>query len=456
VRSINKNTLLKTNKTEQIKVIDFPKPNKNLWQLIGPSVLFVALSISGGEMLIWPDLIGKYGVGIAFLLPLFLVLQASVNLEIERYSLATGKPAITGLGQMIPQLRLVVLLAIFLSLVWPAWISTAGNMLALLLGRRDLGSLLSILLLAFLLLLWQVQHSYKILENFAKAGLLLVLAIGTGIVIYFSKDLANIDLRPNLNIQPADRFLFISALAYGGVSGILNFVQSDWIINKGYGKGNNHHEEVNWSSTTSKHNWRSWWQLVVKEHLLLYLGGNFVGTILLSLVAYFTLTATQTSGKLSGFGILAHQVNVFNQLTGFAGYLWGIGVILIFVMAQMTILDAAGKLIKNTISHNKAINKPLNASFLSLSAAKYSQIVGLAGIIILAISAFIPSFRQPEILLQISAVLSAILMVFYPSLLLILNYKSLPAIARPKWNILLVLLCSFFYLSFIIYSLLIR
>jgi hypothetical protein len=92
----------------------FPKATKTLVQLIGPTILFVALSMSGGELLIWPDLIGKYGLGIIIILPIILVLQASVNLEIERYTLATGKPALESIGHTFPTLRPIFIFIIFI------------------------------------------------------------------------------------------------------------------------------------------------------------------------------------------------------------------------------------------------------------------------------------------------------------------------------------------------------
>ncbi len=32
--------------------------------MIGPSVVFVALSMNGGEMLLWPNLVANYGMAI--------------------------------------------------------------------------------------------------------------------------------------------------------------------------------------------------------------------------------------------------------------------------------------------------------------------------------------------------------------------------------------------------------
>jgi hypothetical protein len=420
----------------------FPRLTKNLIQLIGPSVLFVALSMSGGELLIWPDLIGKYGLGIAILLPLVLVLQASVNLEIERYTLATGRPTLSSLMHSFPFLRPIFITIIFISLVWPGWITTASSMMALLLGLSQYSSIFGIILLILLIFIWQNSKSYQILEKLAKYGLLIVLSvafISLPVLILVLGQIPNLNF--NFNIQSKDRFLFLSALAYGGVSGVLNFVQSSWIINKKYGAAELSPEEQNqidWQTKESKNNWHKWWKLIVSEHLSLFVGGNIIGIVFLGLIASLTV-----SGKnLSGFAILSEQIKVFSSVQPLLGLLWGVGIIIVFIMAQMTILDAAGHLIHQSL--------PTKGHLSKVSSSRLSQIIAFCGIIILLFSQFISSFSQPSVLLQISAVLSAIFMIFYPPLLLWFNCKHLDSTAKPKWNIIPVLACSLFYAIFVL------
>jgi hypothetical protein len=423
-------------------MIIFPKTSKTLIQLLGPSILFVALSMSGGELLIWPDLIGKYGLGLIVILPIVLILQSSVNLEIERYTLATGKPALESIGHSFPILRPLLILTIFISLVWPAWVLTSGNVLGLLLGISSYSTLISIGILSILIIIWFIPGSYELLEKIAKYGLILVLTVAVisiPILYYVTSKLPNFGA--NFNLKNSDRFLFLSALAYGGVSGILNFVQSSWIINKQYGVNSlpkDEQEKVNWDNPESKNNWHNWWRLIVSEHLILYIGGNILGILLLGVIASYTVA----NKGLSGFGILAEQIKVFTSINPLMGYMWGIGVMIVFIMAQMTILDAAGHLIKQVLPKHNRIH--------TITPANYAQFVGLGGIVILILSTLIPNFSQPAILLQISAILSAIFMIFYPPVLLWLNDKHLPDYARPKYNKILVYSCSIFYLIFVV------
>jgi hypothetical protein len=420
----------------------FPKATKTLVQLIGPTILFVALSMSGGELLIWPDLIGKYGLGIIIILPIILVLQASVNLEIERYTLATGKPALESIGHTFTTLRPIFIFTIFISLVWPAWVLTAANVIGVLIGVPAYSTYFGIVLLLLIILIWFIPGSYELMEKIAKFGLLIVLIVAiVGIPILYSLTSQLPNFGANFDLKPNDKFLFLSALAYGGVSGILNFVQSSWIINKQYGINSlpkEEHEHVDWNNSETKSNWHQWWTLILREHLILYIGGNIIGIVLLGLIASYTVA----NKGLSGFAILAEQIKVFMNINPIMGWLWGIGVMIVFIMAQMTILDAAGHLIKQVLPKHNRIH--------SITPAKYSQLVGLGGVLILMLSTIIPNFTQPAFLLQVSALLSAIFMIFYPPILIWLNDKHLPEYARGKKNRILVYGCSLFYLVFVL------
>jgi fucose permease len=104
-------------------------------------------------------------------------------------------------------------------------------------------------------------------------------------------------------------------------------------------------------------------------------------------------------------------------------------------MAQMTILDATGRLLKNTGSK----------VFSKFKSERLSQLSAVIGMVILLFTAIIPGFNQPAGLLQISATTSAFIMALYPIFLLKLNL-SLPNETKPRmFNILSVLACVIFY-----------
>jgi hypothetical protein len=416
----------------------FPKLNKSLIEILGPSIVFVSLALSGGEMLLWPDLVGRFGLTILWSVPLILLLQFAVNIEIERYSVATGENVITGLVNKFKPFKLIFVVGVVVSLIWPAWVLIAGNILAHSLNISQYGAWLSVFLLGGLIFIWFNARSYFFIESVARYGLIAVLIIAFGTIIFqfdTNKILTSFAQNNFLPENSSDRLTFLSALAFGGVTGVLNLVQSSWVINREYGAAvKKDNLEIDWDSQESRNNWKNWWKIILKEHFILFYLGNIIGFSIVSLLAVFTLSGT----NVSGFNILKLQVDLFDNNIPFLGLIWGIGVFALFITAQITILDAAGQILHKSLQNSFA-NK--------LTNNQLSQVVGLIGVIILTVSAINPAFNQPAGLLQLSAIASAITMVIYPIFIIYLNYKSLPKIASPKlWNWVLVILCVVFYL----------
>jgi hypothetical protein len=427
--------------------VDLPKPKLTLWQMLGPSIVFVALSLNGGEMLIWPDLVGRFGFQILWPIPLVLLLQYMTNLEIERYTVATGKNTVTGLLNLSRWLAPLFLIAIFVSLIWPAWASIAGNMTAHLLGLnyKFYGALCSTLLLFGILFIWFSPRVYQVLEKLTRFGLMTILVIAIVVIVnLFDPNKVFSSIRPIWFPETgADKITFLSGLAYGGVAGVLNLVQSDWVAKKKYAAASlSEGQNIDWDTSKSKKNWQAWWSLIKKEHFAMFYVGNFVGILLISLVSLSTLT----NQGLKGFSLLIYQVNLLNERFVILGTLWGIAIVLLFTMAQITILDAAGRLIKHSLAETKLTKH--------VSGERLSQIFGFIGVIILSVAVFKPGFNQPSGLLELSASLSAFVMCLYPPFLLVLNSK-LPKVARPKLiNTLFLWLTTIFYAGMVIWGVL--
>lgn len=421
----------------------FPAVKKTLTQMLGPSIIFVALSLNGGEMLLWPHLVANYGFAILWPIPLILALQFVVNLEIERYTLVTGKSVEASLAGKTFWLSIVFAVSVLAALVWPAWITTAGNLVAVVLGFssrniRDAGLVISILMLLGTLVIFFQKKTYKILENVTKIGLIVALSIILLVVIVkFDAHAFVLGLKGLLNFGyvPKDiaKFTFVGALAYGGVAGVLNLVQSEWIKDKGYGvnaEGTNP-TLVNLNDKQSVVNFKSWFKFINKEHFLLFVVANVFSIFLLAYLGYLLVPV----GTAQGFDVLVAEITALNKYFPFLGTLFALSGILIFTMANITILDSIGRLIHRLLSPFKK----------APSSSTISVIAVLIGVGILSASLIVPNFKQPFFLLVTSAVLSAFTMWLYPPMLLKLNY-SLPKAYRPKtWRMVLVLLAAAFY-----------
>jgi len=68
----------------------------SLRRMIGPSVILVGLSIGSGEFVLWPRLTAEYGFVLFWACWVGVTLQFFLNMEIERWTLATGESAVVG------------------------------------------------------------------------------------------------------------------------------------------------------------------------------------------------------------------------------------------------------------------------------------------------------------------------------------------------------------------------
>ncbi len=433
------------------KTIPFPKLKRGLWQLIGPSIIFVALSLNGGELLLWPSLAANFSLRLLWAIPIILALQFVINMEIERYTLVTGKSTEENLVGSVRWLAVLFAVTVFISLVWPAWMSTAGNLVVTVFApglpeaaARNVGLAVTIGLLLVAIGVFKNQKSYHIIETFSKFGLAIALGIiALMVVLNFEWSIFVEGLRGLVSwgYIPAGlpRFDFLGALAFGGVAGVLNLVQSEWVMDKKYGVAGvaeKDRSKIEFSSEKSRRNFREWFRTVNTEHFLLFFCANLFSIFFVTYLGRILLPL----GSAQGYGVLVAEIAALNDLVPYSGVAFGVAGILIFVMANVAILDAIGRLSFRML-------KPIQETgrLKSWTASKISIGAILLGVGILLLSLFVPSLKQPYFLLVTAASLSAIIMWLYPPLLLKLNLR-LPEAVRPAWwRILILILCTLFY-----------
>ena len=424
--------------------------------MLGPSIILVALSLSGGEMLLWPNLSANFGLNILWPIPIILLLQFFVNIEIERYTLVTGKSVEESLVGSTKWLAVIFAFTVLIALVWPAWITTSGNLLAYIFNLsgaalRNTGLILSIVLLFATVIIFRRPETYKILEKLARISLCITLVIifivvglkfDAGLLVEGLKGFFHFGYIP----VGISRFDFVAALAYGGVSGVLNLVQSEWIKDKGYGVNSLsdiEKKKVELESAESKRNYKKWFSMINKEHFFIYVLANFFSIFLLAYLGRLLLPL----GSAQGFAILTSEIDVLNASFPYLGLLFALSGTIIFIMANITILDAIGRLVYRLITpFRKEKSTTKFSNFMnSLQSNRISEYSVYIGVAILLLSLLIPSFKQPFFLLVTSASLSAFTMWIYPPLLLKINF-GLPEVARPSiLRSLLVIMTTLFY-----------
>ncbi|MFN9370315.1 MAG: Nramp family divalent metal transporter, partial [Planctomycetaceae bacterium] len=99
-------------------------------QLVGPSVILAGLALGSGEFVFWPYITYRSGFVFFWACLLGVITQYFINLEIERWTLATGESAITGFCRLSRWWAPVMLLLNILPWIWPGWATGAGKLLS--------------------------------------------------------------------------------------------------------------------------------------------------------------------------------------------------------------------------------------------------------------------------------------------------------------------------------------
>jgi len=219
-----------------------------LWALWGPGVVWMALAQGSGELIWWPYLCAKYGLGFLFLLTPACLLQYAVTFEIGRYSALTGESIWRGFVRLHPAFGFFLWILMILSFLWfGAFASAGGTALAKLVDWPDLSergrslfwASLSILLFMFALL--TQKRTYWLIEKIMWAVSLVTLA---GLVV----SCLSPELRPQWPAflkaiivpdklarpwESSDTDRLLTAITFAGLGGFWTLFYSYWILGKG-------------------------------------------------------------------------------------------------------------------------------------------------------------------------------------------------------------------------------
>ena len=170
-----------------------------------------------------------------------VVTQFFLNMEVERYTLATGETAVTGFNRFWKHWGLVFAVLGYLSNLWPGWAISSATLASYLFGGNPtIIAVVSLLVIGFCLTFAPVV--YVALERliFVKVAAVLVLVV-LGVVFAIEPEswralpagFASIGTLPD-GLSMA---LVFGAIAFAGSGGAQNLCQSNWIRDKGFGMG---------------------------------------------------------------------------------------------------------------------------------------------------------------------------------------------------------------------------
>lgn len=448
-------------KLSPLRKKDLPKP-LSLKKLIGPSFILLGLGLGSGELILWPYLASKYGLGIMWGALLGITFQFFINMEIERYALITGESIFVGLARKFKNFSPVwFIFSTLIPWIWPGIIASAAVLLAHIFGINYSPILPIGLLILIGIILTLGPVIYKTQEVFQRTLVMVGVPFIIILVFIFAKTpdwqklaVGLIGKGDGYWFLPAGISLatFLAAFAYSGAGGNLGLAQSYYIKEKGYGMGKfsgritsiftGKKEKITLEGTTfditpeNLKRFKLWWKRINIEHALIFWAAGTVTMIALALLAYTTVFGTP---KLEGVGFVINEAQVIADSTfAFLGTLFLVVASTMLFSTQFSILDATSRI----MSENLVILSPKRFKIEKLPVFFYIflwlQII--AGIIIFSLGT-----AQPLMLVIIGATLNAVAMFVFTGLVLWLNMSDLDKQLRPSLIRIFVISIGFIF-----------
>jgi Mn2+/Fe2+ NRAMP family transporter len=143
---------------------DMPAPLP-LLKMLGPSVILAGLGVGSGEYVIWPYISSKVGIAFLWAAVLGVTVQYFLNMEIERYTLATGETAVAGFVRFWKPWGILFCIFAVVPNMWPGWATSGVTIFTFIIGGGNVTLITIIVLIAAGLTLTVSPVVYKTLEK---------------------------------------------------------------------------------------------------------------------------------------------------------------------------------------------------------------------------------------------------------------------------------------------------
>ena len=434
---------------------ELPAPPASIWPIVGPGIVAAGVGLGSGEFVFFPYVASQIGLGFLWAAVVGVGLQFILNMEFERYTLATGETALTGFSRLGRHWGLVFVVMTLITFAWPGWATGAATLVTYLVGGNATWIAIAILL-AVGCTLTLSPIVYRTLERAVKIKVAAVMAIVLVSILMIIPpglwvEVPALVARPALPAEQLGWALVMGAIAFAGLGGAGNLCQSNWIRDKGFGMGVHAPriasplvgEPVAMPGTgwrfeideTSLARWRGWWRMANIEQLSTFVAISLITIIFMSILAYAVLFGRP--GLPSDISFLALESEILSQRVGawFGRLFLAVGAVSLFATA-IGVVDISARLTADVIHTSYRGGRS--------ESLVYALVVWTIVAVGLAIVG--SGLSQPLVLLVLSACLAGLMMFVYSGLVLVLNNRLLPAPLRPSWwrNALLAFAFLFF------------
>ena len=442
---------------------DLPEPIP-VRKLLGASVVILATAMGSGEFIIWPYITTQIGIAFLWLAAVGFFMQYVINMEIERYTLATGETAVTGFTRFWKPWGIIFVLGAILPNAFPGWATGGATLFTYLFGFGDAAIIATIVLVATALALTLSPVVYQALEKIQMVLVgIIVIFILVAIVVateagawgsVVAQMPGSVPRVPGA-IATLGAATFLGAIAFAGAGGANNLTQSNYIRDKGLGMGGRMPKVVSpitgeevaapslgYTFPLNEENmrrWNSWWKVANREHFITFFALGLAILIALSVLVWSTVGLQPNIGTDLVF--IEDEAAALGNVIGdwFRAF---------FLFAGMVVLFSTSIGIMDYVSR-------LSASELKISFFPDSQTVTESRIYftlawVIAISGsliLLAGLEAPLVLLIIAASGGGVVMFFYSGMLILLNTRVLPdAIKLKGWRLVVM------WITFLIFA----
>jgi len=322
---------------------DLPEPLP-FKQVVGPSVLLLAGSIGSGEFVLWPYISTQTGLALVWLATIGILTQYFLNMEITRYTLATGETAVTGFTRLWKHWSWLFVIMAVIPWMWPGWATGSSTALTYAFGLSE-GAVIPITIASLVLIGIVLTVSpvvYKTVEKiqFFLVALILLFMLymifgllgGSSWQALLAGFTTEIPKIPGA-IGTIPTALLLGAIAFAGAGGVMNLAQSNWVRDKGLGMGAHLPKIVSpitGDETTSAsigyffpqdeanmRRWHGWWRVADREQFITFFVLGLFAILLFMMLAFTYVGVGSTAQNFDFVRLLGETLNT--QVGAWAG-----------------------------------------------------------------------------------------------------------------------------------------
>ena len=467
------NDVIRAGALPPLRERDLPEPLP-LRKMVGPGVMLAGLALGSGEFVLWPYITFESGFVFFWACLLGVATQYFLNMEITRWSLATGESAITGFARLGRIWAYVFLFMNIIPFMIPAWSQGAAQLLGWLFAGETVSSRtvtwVSIGGLLFCgTILTAGKVVYETVERIQKwlvSAILLLVVILACLIVRWDAVLAllqgavNIGGFPPLSVA-LDEATLLGAIAFAGAGGTLNLCQSNYIKDKGYGMG--HYigritspitgqpeaiSELGFHFKDDERNrlrWNRWWRAASQEHFLSFFLTCLISLVLLTLISY-SIFYDAAGTPIANHGDFKHDISFilgeamaldtrFGSLARVTFLVMGIAILL---TTEFGVLDASSRVSTDIVKVNfLRKNEAWTESKLYYLFLWTTIVLGSALLLIGP-----ATIKGAFTLFKYTSAMNGGVMFIYSALLLYLCRFRLPKVARMSWWRALIMIWS--------------